>query len=315
MHYRPLGNSGYMVSRLCFGVLTLGPLAANLPLADGAALLRAALAAGVKFFDTAQYYRTYDYLVRALDGWDGEVIIASKSYAETAEEMAYAVEEARIALKRDKIDIFLLHEQRDAEALQANRPALEYLLQAKAVGIVGAVGVSTHDVSAARLAAAMPEIDVIHAMFNMRGLGIRGGGLEDMRAALRLARANGKGVYTMKALGGGSLMNEAKEAVNWAFAQEEADAVAVGMKDTAELTTNISWMEGREAKEAEQLKLLTRKLVFDKTPACVRCGSCLKRCPQEALSLREEGVEWARELCLFCGYCIAACPWFCISIC
>jgi len=315
MQYRPLGNSGYDVSRLCFGALTLGPLAANLSKADGAYLLRAALEAGVNFFDTAQYYRTYDYLAPALKGWDGEAIIASKSYAENADEMSYAVEEARISLGRDKIDIFLLHEQRDDKALKANRPALEYLLQAKALGIVGAVGISTHDVSAVRLAAVMPEIDIIHAMFNMRGLGIRGGGLEDMRAALAMAQANGKGIYTMKAIGGGALMQEAKEAITWAFAQKEADAIAVGMKDEAELYTNIAWIEGREEARSSQIKLLSRNLVFDKTPACNMCRACIERCPQQALAAAEDGVEWKKERCLFCGYCIAACPWFCISLC
>ena len=315
MRYSPLGNSGYTVSRLCFGALTLGPLAANLPLSDGAVLLRTALEAGVNFFDTAQYYRNYNYLAQAFSGWQGEVIITSKSYAESADEMAYAVEEARIALHRDKIDIFLLHEQRDAAALKANRPALEYLLQAKALGIVGAVGISTHDVSAARLAAIMPEIDIIHAIFNMHGLGIRGGSLEDMRAALRLARLNGKGVYTMKALGGGALMSEANEAVNWAFAQEDADAVALGMKDEAELLTNIAWMEGRAGDKTGQIKLLDRNLAFDKTPNCARCGACLKRCPQQALSLIDNEIKWAKEGCLYCGYCIAACQWFCISFC
>jgi aryl-alcohol dehydrogenase-like predicted oxidoreductase len=315
MRYRPLGNSGYTVSRLCFGVLTLGPLAAALPLSRGADLLRAALAAGVTFFDTAQYYRTYEYLARALEGWEGETVIASKSYAVSAAEMAYAVEEARIALKRDKIDIFLLHEQRDDKALLENRPALEYLLRAKARGIVGAVGVSTHDVSAARQAAALPEIDVIHAMFNLRGLGIRGGSLEDMRAALATARESGKGVYTMKAIGGGALAREAKEAVTWAFAQEEADAVAVGIKDEAELFTNIAWLEGREAEQAARIELLPRHLVCDKTPGCLHCGACIRRCPQQALALGAGGVEWSKERCLFCGYCIAACPWFCLSFC
>ena len=315
MQYRPLGNSGYTVSRLCFGVLTLGPLAAALPLSRGADVLRAALAAGVNFFDTAQYYRTYEYLALALKGWGGETVIASKSYATSAAEMACAVEEARLALRRDKIDIFLLHEQRDGKTLLENRPALEYLLQAKSLGIVGAVGISTHDVSAAQLAASWPEIDVIHAMFNLRGLGIRGGSLEDMRTALALARANGKGIYTMKAIGGGALMREAKEAVTWAFAQEEADAVAVGIKDEAELFTNIAWLEGREAEQAELIELLPRSIACDKTPGCAKCGACLRRCPQQALALGADGVEWSRERCLFCGYCIAACPWFCLSFC
>ncbi|MCL1816575.1 MAG: aldo/keto reductase [Clostridiales bacterium] len=315
MEYRPLGKSGIIVSQLCFGTLTIGSLAANLPLHEGAALVRAALEAGINFFDTAQYYSNYQYLAQAMSGWGGKVIIASKSYAKTTHEMAYAVEEARIALKRNKIDIFLLHEQRDAAALADSRPALEYLMQAKANGVVDAVGISTHDISAAYLAATMPEIDVLHALLNKKGLGIRGGSLEDMREALCLAKANGKGVYIMKAIGGGAFMDEAKEAIKWAFAEEEADAVAIGMKDQAELITNIAWMEGRDGEQAVKINLLERKLILDKTPACTRCKACIERCPQQALVLDDDEIIWHKEACLFCGYCIAACPWFCISFC
>ena len=312
---RPLGNSGYVVSRLCFGTLTIGPLGAALPLREGAALLREAVGMGVNFFDTAQYYRNYEYLAAAFTGLDQEVIIASKSYAAAYDEMARAVEEARIALKRDKIDIFLLHELRDAADLRGRLPALDCLQDLKASGVIGAVGISTHDVAAARLAAVMPEIDIIHAMFNMRGVGIRGGTLDEMRAALQMAHTAGKGVYTMKAIGGGALMHEARAALIWAYAQEEADAVAVGMKDVAELITNVCWLEGREAAEAAQVKLLPRDMAFDKTPACQKCGACLARCPQQALYATEDGVGWHKDRCLFCGYCIAACPWFCISFC
>lgn len=277
--------------------------------------MREAMGMGVNFFDTAQQYSNYEYLTEALTGCDKEIVIASKSYAAAYDEMAWAVEEARIAFKRDIIDIFLLHELGDAAELEERLPALACLLDLKANGIIGAVGISTHDVSAARLAAAMPDIDIIHAMFNIRGIGIRGGGLEDMRAALHLAGQYGKGVYTMKAIGGGALMHEARAALTWAFTQEEADAVAVGMKDMAELITNVSWLEGRDAAEAAQVNMLPRNMAFDKEPACHKCGACIERCPQQALYATVDGVGWHKERCLFCGYCIAACPWFCISFC
>lgn len=315
MEYRALGNSGYTVSRLAFGTLTVGPIAANLPLQKGAALLSDAIEMGVNFFDTAQQYANYDYLALALQNCDKEVILASKSYAESYDEMAFAVEEARIALRRDKIDIFLLHEVRDVAQLEERLPALEYLHHAKANGVVGAVGLSTHYADVARLAAALPEIEIIHAMYNRRGIGIRGGTLAEMREALAVARAAGKGVYTMKAIGGGALMHEAREALTWAFAQEEADAVAVGMKDSAELITNIGWLAGTEPPEAARVMLLDRHMAFDKEPACHKCGACIARCPQQALSATEDGVAWHKESCLYCGYCIAACPWFCISFC
>ena len=43
MEYRNLGRTGIRVSRLCFGLLTIGPLQANLPLAEGVDLLKYAV--------------------------------------------------------------------------------------------------------------------------------------------------------------------------------------------------------------------------------------------------------------------------------
>ena len=314
MQYQPLGNTGYQVSRFCFGTLTLGPIGAQLPLDKGVALLRQAADLGINFFDTAQLYANYDYLAAAFADRP-EIIIASKSFADTYDEMAWAVEEARIGLRRDKIDIFLMHEQRDAEAIRENWGAMEYLLAAKANGIIGAVGISTHNVSAAQAAAEMPEIEVLHCIFNYQGVGVLGGTIDDMRKAMEAARTNGKGVYGMKALGGGALMSEARKAMTWAYAQDCQDSLAIGMKDEAELLTNFAWLHGQEAPQAEQVKLLDRNLAFEEEPTCRKCGKCLERCAQQALYYEEYSVGWHKDRCLYCGYCIAACPWFCISFC
>ena len=59
MYYRKLGNTEYNVSCICFGSLTIGPLAAALPLAEGVELLCTAFANGINFVDTAQYYQNY----------------------------------------------------------------------------------------------------------------------------------------------------------------------------------------------------------------------------------------------------------------
>ena len=62
-----LGNTGIKVSRAGFGVLPMGPSQLALPVEEGAAVLRYALERGFNFVDTAQYYRTYPYIRRALD--------------------------------------------------------------------------------------------------------------------------------------------------------------------------------------------------------------------------------------------------------
>lgn len=313
MLYRKLGNTPYTVSRICFGALTVSPLGADLPLKEGARVIREAWERGITFLDTAQYYRNYDQIRESLKGFNKNVVIATKSYATTYEEMKLAVEEARVGLGRDKIEIFLLHEQRSADAILENLPALEYLHDAKAKGIVGACGISTHNVSAARQAAIMREVEVIHPMINKAGIGINGGSLEEMIEAVTLAYNNGKGIYGMKAIGGGSLMNQAREMMDWAFSRDFMHAVAIGMKDKLEIATNIGWFMGEEPPEAALIKNIDRNIVFDPPPCCNSCSKCVEACPQGALLSAFGHPRWLKESCVYCGYCIPACDNFCIS--
>ena len=313
MEYRTLGATGLRVSRYCFGSLTLGPLGADLSPEQGAALLMKAFELGINFIDTAEYYRNYAHIRAALAKLDtpDNIIIASKTLMPDDRCAAWAVEDARLGLNREVLDIFLLHEIRDKADFQKRSGAWRVLLNAKANGVIKSVGISTHSAAVAALAASDPDIDVIHCMLNFAGIGILDGGVEDMLSAIAVAKANGKGVYTMKAIGGGSLMKQAKKALLWAFDQELPDAVAVGCKDEAELLTNIGWISGEEDPPQAQLcRLLPRKLVFDD---CHGCGACVERCANGALTLEADGARWHEEKCLYCGYCAAACPWFCIS--
>jgi aryl-alcohol dehydrogenase-like predicted oxidoreductase len=66
MEKRKLGKTEIEVSRLCFGGLTVGPLQANLPLMQGADVIREAFERGVNFIDTAELYETYPYIKEAL---------------------------------------------------------------------------------------------------------------------------------------------------------------------------------------------------------------------------------------------------------
>ncbi|MGI5892199.1 MAG: aldo/keto reductase [Bacillota bacterium] len=313
MQYVQLGGTPFMVSRICFGVLTIGPLCADMPVKDGSQIIKEALKRGINFFDTAQYYQTYPYLCEALKDWNEDVVIASKSYATTPKEMRNALEAARKELNRDRIEIFLLHEQRSDQDIKDNMPVLEYLHEAKAKGLVGAVGISAHDVSAVRLAAQMPEIEVIHPMINKAGVGIRGGTLQEMIAAIEIAYSNNKGIYGMKAIGGGSLMKKAREMLNWAFSRRYLHSVAIGMKNKAEVATNIGWLMGENPQEEKDLQLIDRNLVVEKYNLCTGCGKCVEACHQNALEIVDYQASWIKEKCLFCGYCIPACERFCLS--
>ncbi len=314
MEYRVLGQTGIKVSRLCFGALTVGPLQAALPVDKGAAVIRRALEAGVNFIDTAECYQTYPYIYEAIRDWPGEVVIASKSYAYTREGMRQSLEEALKTLQRDYIDIFLLHEQESALTIRGHWEAVEYLLKAKKEGLVRAIGISTHSVEGVRAAARIGEFDIIHPIINIAGIGIQGGTREDMLAAIAEAAVFGKGLYGMKALGGGHLIPGAQEALAFVLGIPQLASVAVGMRTAAEVDFNVAVFNGLPVPPALRAMVGGQERRLHIEEWCNGCGRCVERCGAGALSLDGGRAVVDPSTCRLCGYCGAVCPDFCIKV-
>lgn len=92
MQYVKSGARGPVVSRLCFGSLTVGPLQAALPVEAGAVVIAHAAKNGVNFIDTAQYYRNYiREAIRQTGRYD--LVISSKTHAYTAADTLADVDE------------------------------------------------------------------------------------------------------------------------------------------------------------------------------------------------------------------------------
>ncbi|HEX2954874.1 MAG TPA: aldo/keto reductase [Bacillota bacterium] len=307
MIYQVLGKSRFEVSRLCFGVLTMGPLQANFPVAKGAHLLKLAREAGVNFFDTAEYYRTYPYLKAAFSG-DDRVIIATKSYAATWDEMRVSVERARKELNLDRIPIFLLHEQASAASFRGHQGAWEYLVDARSRGIVGAIGLSTHTIEAVRVASACPELDVIHPLFNKAGWGLMEGTAAEMAEAIQTAADMGKGIYAMKALAGGHLRGDAKAALWFALGTRGVASVAVGMQNEEEIRFNLAVVNGEEPSSIDAKAISEQRRKLHVESWCQGCGRCLGRCPFGALTMVGDKVQVDEGKCMVCGYCSQVCP-------
>ena len=111
MEYRYLGDTGLLVSRLCFGSLTMGPLQAKLPIAEGAELLMEAFDRGVNFVDTAELYNNYEYIKHAVKTKRDKVVISAKSYAYSKDTAEKSLQKAMQEIGTEYIDIFSLHEQ------------------------------------------------------------------------------------------------------------------------------------------------------------------------------------------------------------
>ena len=313
MQMTVLGRSGLVVSRLCFGTLTMSPLQKNMSPEEGAKLLVHAYEHGVRFLDTADLYGTYPHIRLALrDAPD--YVISTKAYCYDRETARAALERAFRGVGRDYIDLFMLHEQESLYTLRGHEEALRYLDEQRAAGHIGAVGVSTHYCACVKAAPRFSMIDVVHPLINAAGIGIQDGAREDMESAIRVAREHGIGIFAMKPLGGGHLIRSNAEALRYALESPLLDSIAVGMQSIDEIDANIAAFNAL-ADASERLEWLSgrqrRMMVHD---WCEGCGRCAERCGQHAIRIVNGRACIDAQRCVFCGYCARVCSQFCIKV-
>ncbi len=309
-----LGNTGLEVTELCFGTLTIGRLQARLSPAEGAVAIRRALELGINFFDTAHTYGSYPHLREALDSWDSEVIIATKSKAANYDDMEKDVNLALEELNIKNIGIFLLHQVRSEEDLSERQGALECLLDYKKRGIIQSIGISAHAPSGVKAILNCADIEVIMPIINKDGFGIVDGTLKEMVDVVKAAAAKGKSLYAMKPLGGGHLIKEIPDAINYLRGLGAFDAISVGMKtpDEVEMTAQIFAGESIPQRLLDKIKTAVKRLII--YDSCKACGTCEEECDQGAIKVEGKKAKVDQEKCILCGYCAASCPVFCIRV-
>jgi len=145
-------------------------------------------------------------------------------------------------------------------------------------------------------------------------MGIIGGSVDDMVKAISGAHKAGKGLYAMKALAGGHLIGQLEESFNFVRNIKGISSVAVGMVNQEELELNLKIFNNEEISQ----DLLTQKAKPNKRlfilSLCKGCGTCVKTCPNNALSLENGKAIVDHKLCILCGYCNPVCPEFAIRL-
>ena len=317
MKYNKLGSTDLYVSPVSFGVMTVGKSQLDLPIDEGAELIRYAIKKGINFFDTAQYYETYPYIREALKNIDmsadapNRPIICTKSLCLSYEEMEYAIKEALEEMSLEVIDIFLLHEVRQDPDWDNRNGAWQCLQDYKAMGIIRYTGVSTHHIDVVEKMASVPECDVIFPLINYAGLGIRKGNgagtSEEMASAIKKCSDAGKGLFAMKAFGGGNLTGSYIKALDYVSSLEGIDSIMVGIGKTEEIDRLVEYAEG--TLPAGYVPDISNKIIKIDPGDCEGCGACIKRCPNKAIFWNSAGIaEVDHDICLTCGYCAPVCP-------
>ncbi len=316
MEYNFLGQTDLKVSKLCFGTLALGPLQADINMDASVELIQEALKHGINFYDTAELYQTYDRLGAAIKAFGrNSFVISTKSYAYDEETAKRSLDQALSEMKTDYIDIFSLHEQESKDTLRGHMKALEYFQKMKSEGVIKAVGISTHHIAAVEAATVSNMIDVIHPIINVSGLGIQDGTRQQMEQAIKKAYKAGKGIYAMKVLGGGNLINQSDKCFDYILNHlDTMHSVAIGMRTSEEIKVNVLKFKLQEVPDELQNRVNTMQRQLLINYWCELCGRCVEHCSHEALKISNNKVNIDKEKCVLCGYCGSWCPQLCIKI-
>lgn len=185
-----------MIERLGLGTAALGGAygapGAERPApnrAEAAATIEAALAAGIRFIDTAPGYGEMEALVGAVAG-AGDCAIATKVAA--GDDVRTAAEASLRALRRDVIDLLQIHNATAELIERGEMPAA--LAELKREGLIRAAGATTYGEADARAAIACDAIDVVQVAFS--ALDRRAARLDANGAALIARSALLRGVLT-----------------------------------------------------------------------------------------------------------------------
>ena len=176
----PLGGSGLNVSRIGFGCMGLAEFYGD-PLSNDAseALLDAALARGVNFFDTADMYgsgRNEEQLAGFLKRRRDDVVLATKfalqrdeagGFSGLSNDPAYIKQACEASLKRlgvDVIDLYYMHRRDKSVPVEDSVGAMAELVQE---GKVRALGLSEVSVDTLRKAHAVHPIAAVQSEYSI----------------------------------------------------------------------------------------------------------------------------------------------------
>ncbi len=199
---RTLGRTGEEVTALGLG--GEGVLRTFGREEDAYRMIRAALDAGIRYFESARAYSGSEaYLGQGLQGFREEIFLTSKSHGRSRAEAEEHLHTTLKNLKTDHLDLWQVHDVRtreDLEAISGPNGVLEAFSQAKEQGKTRFIGVTGHhDPEILRLAMAMYDFDTVLLPVNPA---------EPHHASFlplaQEAMAKGMGVIGMKVLGRGA---------------------------------------------------------------------------------------------------------------
>ena len=318
MEYTNLGNTGLKVSRLGFGGIPIQRITQE----EATALIHKLPEYGINYIDTARGYTvSEEYLGIAMEGIRDKFVLATKSMARTREAMEKDIETSLKNLRTDHIDLYQVHNAPPAQMniVIGEGGALEALLEAKAAGKIGHIGITAHEIGTFEMALDMDWVETIMFPYNF----------VELQAAdlIRKCAEKGKGFICMKPLAGGAIEN-APLAMRFIASNKDITVNIPGMANEDELKQNVAAACDPAPLSEDDLKEVQNIRDTLGNQFCRRCNYCqpctmginisfcftingyLTRYGLKDWAIgRYKGMAVEPNACIECGMCESRCPY------
>lgn len=318
MEYVTLGKTGLKISRLGFGGIPIQKTDAK----TTRTLIENMSIKGINYIDTARGYTvSEEFLGQALEGLREKFVLATKSMARTKELMAADIDISLKNLKTNYIDLYQVHNptEEQLEQVVSKGGALEALMEAKAAGKIGHIGVTAHTTEVFEKAISYDWVETIMFPYNI---------IETQGEALmQVCKEKNIGFIAMKPLAGGAI-DDPQLALRFICANPSVSVVIPGMYDVKEIEQNLAAVEISTPLTKEDFEKMDAIRDLLGTNFCRRCNYC-QPCSAgigiSALFILEGyydryGLQdWAKSrydatpikasACIDCGACEVRCPY------
>lgn len=318
MEYTTLGKTGLTISKLGFGGIPIQRIDAE----GTKALMHKLIDCGVNYIDTARGYTvSEEYLGYALEGIRDKFVLATKTMSRDKEGMAKDIETSLKNLRTDYIDLYQVHNPSQDQLDQVIAPggALEALLEAKAAGKIGHIGITAHSAAVFERALTLDWVETIMFPYNI---------VEQQGASLILqCKERNIGFIAMKPLAGGAI-EDATTAIHYILSNDAVSVVIPGMADPAEIEQNVAacnFSSILSDEENAKIDAIRQKLGTTFCRRCNYCAPCTVGINIPSVFLFQGYLDrydlgaWAKDryatlsakasACVECGICETRCPY------
>lgn len=266
-----LGNTGHEVSQLALG----GFHQVEISLEIVEKVINRYQEYGGNYIETARSYgdgASEEKIGKVLAGRRDQFILCSKSGADNADDMRRDIEATLKSLRTDHIEFYYFHGLGDKDKLDkilGPKGALEGMVKAKEEGLIGGIGLSSHNLPMYIKGMTALPIDLILIWCNY---------LEDLylpeikEEIFPFARERNIGITAMKPLGDGFLYRSPNQAMRYAMSNNP-DVLVCGMNSVQHVDEAVQAICQGALTASERSTLLAQAPELGNY-VCRQCDNC-----------------------------------------